>query len=456
MNSDNTGEGSTSSAPSSVPAAAPGAAPTAVRAAAPAAVPDVVPTRASRSNPFRVLFEHRNFRLFWTGQTLSLIGTWMQSMAMGWLALELSNSAFIVGLVTSVSAIPVVLFSMHAGALVDHGDRLKIVRGAQVVYCLEATVLWLITITGVVSIPWLLMLSFVRGCCNAIEVPARQSLFIQLVGREDLQPAIALNSSGFNLARIVGPSIAGVVINRFGLGWCFGLNALSYGAVLWGLALIRLPERVAVQYGHWMEVLRQSTHSAGEGVRYLLQPGAVRELLVLLSVSSVLGAPFLTLVPVVARDQLHLDAAGYGSLLTAVGVGGLVGALLVAGPLSQRASQAPVMRAATYGFPVVLIGFALSGSQHLSWVWLFMAGVWSIMFGAITNSALQLLVEEKFRGRLMAFYGLVFLGLSQAVGSLMLGALARLTTAGAAIAASASLLLVITVAMRKAEFWRRI
>lgn len=377
-------------------------------------------------------------------------------MAMGWLALELSNSAFIVGLVTSVSAIPVVLFSMHAGALVDHGDRLKIVRGAQVVYCLEATTLWLITITGLVSIPWLLALSFVRGCCNAIEVPARQSLFIQLVGRKDLQPAIALNSSGFNLARIVGPSIAGVVINKFGLGWCFGLNAMSYGAVLWGLALIHLPERVEAQYGHWLEVLKQSTSSAAEGVRYLLKPGPVRELLLLLAVSSVLGSPFLTLVPVVARDQLHLNAAGYGSLLTSVGVGGLVGALLVAGPFSQKSSQAPLMRAATFGFPIVLIGFAFSGSQHLAWIWLFMAGVAAITFGANTNSALQLLVDEKYRGRLMAFYGLVFLGLSQAVGSFALGALARLTTAGTAIALSASVLLAVTIAMRKAEFWRRI
>lgn len=376
-------------------------------------------------------------------------------MAMGWLALDLSNSAFVVGLVASVAAIPVLLFSMHAGALVDHGDRLRIVKTAQVIYCIEAATLWLVTITGVVSIPWLLGLSFIRGCCNAIEVPARQSLFIQLVGRDDLKPAIALNSSGFNLARIVGPSIAGVVITRLGLGWCFGLNALSYGAVLWGLALMDMPAVLTEKLGTLREVLVLSTQSAVEGVKYLLRPGAVRELLLLFSMSSVLGAPFLTLVPVVARDQLHLDAGGYGSLLTAFGVGGLVGALLVAGPLSQRSSHASIMRRASFGFPAVLIGFALSGSQHIAWIWLFLAGISAIVFTALINGALQLLVDERYRGRLMAFYSLVFLGLSQALGSLVLGALARVSTAGIAIGASALVLLAVTFAMRRAQFWAK-
>ncbi|WP_337169260.1 MFS transporter [Gemmatimonas aurantiaca] len=419
--------------------------------------PTAAPVAGTGSiNPFRVLRRHRNFRLFWTGQTLSLIGTWMQTMATGWLALQLSNSAFVVGLVASVAALPVVFLSMHGGALVDHGNRLRIVRVAQAVFLAQATTLWLITITGHVSVPWLLVLSFVQGCCSAIEIPARQSLFIQLVGREDLQPAIALNSSGFNLAKIIGPSIGGLVITKLGIAWCFGLNAMSYGAVLWGLARIRLPDEDARVTIPLRQALAQSTGSAVDGIRYLMQPGAVRELLILVTASAILGGPFLTLVPVVARDGLHLGPGGYGSLLTAVGVGGLTGALLIAGPFSQWRRKSRVMRVAAFTFPGALIGFAFAGSLHLAWFWLFITGLSAILFAALSNGALQLLVDEQYRGRVMAFYGLVFIGLSQAVGSFSLGAMARVMTAAHAIGIAAFVLLGVTVGMRRAGFWERV
>lgn len=403
-----------------------------------------------------MLREHRNFRLFWTGQTLSLIGTWMQTMAIGWLALQLSNSAFVVGLVASVSAIPVVFLSMHGGALVDHGNRLRIVRITQTIFLAQATTLWVVTLTGHISIPWLLALAFVQGCCSAIEIPARQSLFIRLVGRDDLQPAIALNSSGFNLAKIIGPSIGGLVINKLGIGWCFGLNAMSYGAVLWGLARIRLPDEHSTVQSSLREALAQSTGHAVDGIRYLLQPGPVRDLLALVTVSAILGGPFLTLVPVVARDQLHLGAGGYGSLLTAVGVGGLFGALLIAGPLSRWSNKGRIMRVAAFTFPAALIGLALAQSLAMAWFWLFITGISAIIFTALSNGALQLLVEDRYRGRLMAFYGLVFIGLSQMVGSLALGALARVMTASLAIGVASSILLLATLLMRRAEFWRRV
>ncbi|MFN7456504.1 MAG: MFS transporter, partial [Gemmatimonas sp.] len=165
-----------------------------------------VPLEAPRAsaNPFRILRRHRSYRIFWIGQTLSLVGSWMQAMAVGWLALELSTSAFVVGLVASVGALPIVLFGMHAGALVDRGNRFRIVQATQAVFLVQACVLWLVTLSGHVTIPILLLLQFVQGVASAVEIPARQSMVIQLVGREDLQPAIALNSSGFNLARVVG------------------------------------------------------------------------------------------------------------------------------------------------------------------------------------------------------------------------------------------------------------
>ena len=393
---------------------------------------------------------------------MSQVGSWMQTMAVGWLSLQLSDSAFVVGVVASVGAIPIVLFSMHAGAFVDHGDKLRLVRVTQSILLAQAAVLWLVTITGVVSIPILLGLAFVQGLCSAVEIPARQSMIIQLVGRDDLQPAIALNSSGFNLARVIGPAIGGLVIARFGIAWCFGLNALSFVAVLWGLLRIKLPVpamtnnvRLSVTGVH--ELLERSSAGAAEGLRHLAKPGPVRDLLALVTMGAVLGGPFLTIMPVIARDQLGLGAGGYGTLLATVGVGGLLGALLVAGPISHAANKGRVLMTAGLAFPTLLLGFAYTTTLAMAYVLLFATGLAMITFNALSNGVLQLLVEEKDRGRLMAFYSLVFVGLSQAVGSFAMGALARVVTAPHAIAISAVLLMLASLyALRFSDFWRRV
>ena len=393
---------------------------------------------------------------------MSQVGSWMQTMAVGWLSLQLSDSAFVVGVVASVGAIPIVLFSMHAGAFVDHGDKLRLVRVTQSILLAQAAVLWLVTITGVVSIPILLGLAFVQGLCSAVEIPARQSMIIQLVGRDDLQPAIALNSRGFNLARVIGPAIGGLVIARFGIAWCFGLNALSFVAVLWGLLRIKLPVpamtntvRLSVTGVH--ELLERSSAGAAEGLRHLAKPGPVRDLLALVTMGAVLGGPFLTIMPVIARDQLGLGAGGYGTLLATVGVGGLLGALLVAGPISHAANKGRVLMTAGLAFPTLLLGFAYTTTLAMAYVLLFATGLAMITFNALSNGVLQLLVEEKYRGRLMAFYSLVFVGLSQAVGSFAMGALARVVTAPHAIAISAVLLMLASLyALRFSDFWRRV
>ena len=393
---------------------------------------------------------------------MSLVGSWMQTMAVGWLSLQLSDSAFVVGLVASVGAIPIVLFSMHAGAFVDHGDKLRIVRVTQSILLAQAAALWLVTITGHVSIPILLMLAFVQGLCSAVEIPARQSMIIQLVGRDDLQPAIALNASGFNLARVVGPAIGGLVIARFGIAWCFGLNALSFVAVLWGLLLIKLPEptladNLRFTFTGAYEIVERSTAGAAEGLRHLATPGPVRDLLALVTVGAVLGGPFLTIMPVIARDQLGLGAGGYGTLLATVGMGGLLGALLVAGPISHAANKGRVLMTAGLAFPTLLLGFAYTTTLTMAYVVLFATGVAMITFNALSNGVLQLLVEERYRGRLMAFYSLVFVGLSQAVGSFAIGALARVVSAPHAIAVSAVVLMLASLyALKYSDFWRRV
>ena len=194
-------------------------------------------------NPFRVLITHANFRRFWVGQTLSLIGTWMQSMGQGWLALQLSDSAFIVGLVAACGSLPILLFSLYAGVLVDRSDKLRLVKIAQTLLAIEATLLWYFTWSGHINIGGLVAFALFGGAGASVEIPARQSLMIDLVGRDDLRDAIALNSSGFNLARIFGPAVAAAIIANFGLAWCFGVNALSYLTVLIGRSF-RAPSQV--------------------------------------------------------------------------------------------------------------------------------------------------------------------------------------------------------------------
>lgn len=347
-------------------------------------------------------------------------------MALGWLSLELSNSALIVGLVASVGALPIVLFSLHAGAFVDRSDRLRLVRITQSVFLVQALVLWGVTWAGLVTIPMLVLLAVVQGICSAVEIPARQSMIIQLVGRDDLQPAIALNSSGFNLARIVGPAIGGLVIHKLGIGWCFGLNAMSFVAVLWGLLLIRLPTAVSPRNAlKFAEAIRESSRSASEGVRHFLKRGPVRDLLILVTVGAVLDGPFLTLMPVMARDRLGLGADGYGGLLTSVGIGGLMGALIIAGPASHW-KRGRLLMTAGIAFPLLLVAFACSRTSQVANVLLVATGCMMIMFNSLANGILQMLVAEEFRGRLMALYSLLYVGLSQALGAALMGAMARL------------------------------
>ena len=365
----------------------------------------------------------------------------MQTMAQGWLALELSNSALVVGIVASVGALPVLLFSLHAGAMVDRSDRLRLVKITQAVFLLEAATLWLVTWSGHASIPVLLGLAFIGGTCAAIEIPARQSLIIQLVGREDLAPAIALNSSGFNLARIIGPALGGLVIHTLGLAWCFGFNALSYLAVLSGLFMIRLPY-VAQRAENTVlaQLMRDSTKSARDGVRYLTQKGTVRDLLGLVTVGAVFGGPFITLMPVMARDQLGLSADGYGGLLASVGVGGLIAALVLAGPATHW-RKGRVMAVSSIAYPVLLLIFSMVTNVNAANILLLFVGCALIVFNAVTNHALQLLVPEEYRGRLMALYSFVVVGMSQVAGSLVAGAVARYTGVGWAIGGAAAITL---------------
>jgi MFS family permease len=312
----------------------------------------------SSINPFRVFLRHRNFRLFLIGQTLSLIGTWMQSMALGWLALELTNSAFLVGLVATASSIPILVFTMHAGAVVDRSDKLKLVKFAQVAFLADATLLWWLTYTHRINIVSLTALAFVSGCISSVEIPARQSMFIDLVGREDLPDAIALNSSGFNLARVVGPGLAAAVIARLGIAWCFALNAASFVTVLIGLFMIHLPK--------WAPHPNPVTPWEGvqQALRYMRDTPTVRALMSMVTVYSILGVPLIAMMPVVARDMFGLGPAGYGLLMSCLGLGGLTGALALAA-VGYRVSRIKLLIAASTTWPLLLLAFAFT---RVPWV----------------------------------------------------------------------------------------
>jgi MFS family permease len=358
----------------------------------------------------------------------------MQAMAQGWLALELSNSAFLVALVATAQSLPVLLFSLHAGVMVDRTDKLRLVKIAQALLGLEAVALWWFNWSGHITIAWLLALATINGLITAFEVPARQSLVIELVGRDDLPGAIALNSSGFNLARIVGPSIGAIIIAKLGISWCFGVNAASYIAVLVGLFMIQLPAWTPPEH------LASPIEGIREGVRYMRDTPSIRALMKLVTVFSVLGVPYLTLMPVVARDQLGLDAGGYGALLACVGIGGLTGALSLAA-IGDRVSRSRLLLIAAFSYSVVLLAFALARTAALAYPLLFCVGFTMILNNALANSTLQRLVPNELRGRLMAAYSFVVVGLSQVIGSVLAGSVAHAIGANWAIGGGAVIML---------------
>jgi MFS family permease len=391
-------------------------------------------TPASSINPFRVFLRHRNFRIFLIGQTLSLIGTWMQTMAQGWLALELSNSAFMVGLVASAGSIPILLFTMPAGVLVDRSDKLKLVRIAQTAYLLEATLLWWLVVSHRITIGSLLGLAFFAGLIASVEIPARQAMFIDLVGREDLPDAIALNTSGFNLARVVGPGLAAATIARLGIAWCFFFNAASFAAVLIGLFMIHLPRWEA------RPILMKPWEGVKQAMRYMRDTPTVRALMLMITVYSILGVPVLALMPVVAREMFGLGAEGYGLLLSWLGIGGLAGALSLAG-LGNRVSRTRLLLVASMAWPLLLIAFSFCRSPRVAYLLLFAIGCTMILNGAITNGLLQAVVPDALRGRMMAAYGLVVVGLSQVVGAFVAGVVAHALGVAATIGLSAAVML---------------
>lgn len=379
---------------------------------------EVVPAQRARSWP-RVLraLAHRNYRLFFFGQLVSLTGTWMQSVAQSWLAYRLTGSAALLGIVGFAGQVPALLFAPLGGVVADRVERRRILYATQVASMAVALVLAVLALGDRIRVPHLLGLAALLGVVNGFDIPARQSFVVEMVGREDLGNAIALNSSIFNGARVVGPALAGLLVAAVGEGWCFLANAVSYLAALAALAAMRLPGRLRrrAQSG--------ALTSLAEGFRYVARTGPVRALLLLLGLVSLTGMPYAVLMPIFADRILGGGARGLGLLLGATGLGALFGAVALAardgtGGLGRRVAGAAV------GFGAALVLFAASRSFWLSAALLVPAGFAMMNQMASSNTLLQSLVPDEFRGRVMAAYAMMFLGMAP-FGALVAGAAAE-------------------------------
>jgi MFS family permease len=372
---------------------------------------------ATLAGSFRAL-RHRNFRLFLGGQIVSLVGTWMQQVALGWLVYRLTRSAFLLGLVGFAGQIPSLFVSPFAGVWADRWNRHRMIVATQALSMLQALVLAALVLSGVVRVWHVLALSLFLGLVNAFDVPARQSFLVEMVGgRQDLANAIALNSSTFNAARLVGPAVAGAMIAAFGEGVVFLVNGLSYVAVIAALLAMRVPPRpplAGAAAPAWQDLQ--------EGVAYVRRSGPIRAILLLVSLVSLAGASYSVLMPVFAVDVLKGDAHTLGFLMGSIGVGALCGALLLAARRTVRGLGRYIV-AAVAVFGASLAGFSLSRSLPLSLLLVGLAGFGLMVQMAASNTILQTIVHDDKRGRVMSFYAAAFMG-TMPVGSLLAGGLA--------------------------------
>ena len=360
---------------------------------------------------------HRNYKLFFSGQLISLIGTWMQGLAMGWLVYRMSNSAFMLGLVGFASQIPTLILSPFAGVLLDRWDKHKTIIITQTLSMVQAFILSYLVLSGGVHIWQLVILNVFIGMVNGFDIPARQSFIVEMIeDRDDLGNAIALNSSMFNAARLIGPSVAGLIIAAVGEGICFLLNAISYIAVIISLLAMRINY---VKHSH------QDKHVlAGlkEGIKYAWNSIPIRSILLIIALLSLAGMPYSVLMPVFARKILNGGAHTLGFLVGAIGVGALCGALYLASRKTVR-GLGKIIPMAAISFGVSLIIFSFSHNLIFSLAMLLLTGMSMMIHTASCNTILQTVVDDKMRGRVMSYYTMAFMGMTP-FGSLIFGGLA--------------------------------
>lgn len=381
------------------------------------------------------VFRHRNYRLFFTGQLISLMGSWMQNTAQPWLVYSLTHSTILLGVTSFCSTVPVFLMTPFGGMVADRVVRRKFLLVTQSAAMLQAAILAALTLSGVVQVWEIICLALIAGLINSFDIPSRQSMTLDMVGRDDLRHAISLNSMMFNIARIVGPTIAGALIALVGEGICFAFNAVSFGAVLVSLLLMRLAPRAP-------RVNQRALREIADGYRYSFRSPQIRVSLILVAVSSMFGAAYVSMMPAVARDLLHGDATSVGTLMSAAGGGALIGAYLLSRITEKQLVYAPVAAAISFGTGLILFA-------HSHWLWLsafllLPTSASLMLLGGTTNTIIQIVAHERFRGRVISHYTQSFMGMMP-WGALMLGTLASrigvtnaISIGGAIVIASAA------------------
>ncbi|WP_246320330.1 MFS transporter [Paenibacillus qinlingensis] len=360
---------------------------------------------------------HKNYRYMWLGQCVSLIGTWMQNIGQSWLVLTLTGSSLKLGIVAACQFLPILLFSLFAGIIVDKFPKKKILILTQTVSMILAFALATLVLTDTVRYEYILVLALLLGLNNTLDMPTRQAFNVEIVGKEDLMNAIALNSTTFNMARIVGPSIGAVMMAWLGAGWCFLLNGVSFIAVLYGLIHIE-----AAPYVRKMRAKEGILKEIKDGIVYIAKDPILSPTVLLVTVIGTLAFNFNILIPVFTKNVLHMGETTYGTLMSCLGVGSLAGALT----MSFRSKRGPKLKlsmAASCMVAICLILNGLSGSVWVCGTLLAFTGFFNILFATNSNSALQMYAKDEYRARVMSVYALVFAG-STPIGSLFSGFIA--------------------------------
>lgn len=370
-----------------------------------------------RDQTFAALRRHPNYRLYWVGALTSNIGTWIQMVAQGWLVYQLTDSAFYLGVVGFMSAIPTLFLSLFGGVLADRFERRRLMVGTQTGSMVLAFALAYLTLSGAVTVWHIMVISFLNGVVNSLNAPVRQSIVSDLVSKEDLMNAIAMNSAQFQASRMLGPALAGAIVALVGPGWCFFINGLSFLAVIWALLAMQVPPLPPGRRRASM------WRNLAEGLGYVRGEPRIFSLLLLAAVPALFAMPYQALMPAFAESVLGVGAQGLGLLMSASGLGALIGALAVAS-IGKSFPRGRLMLGAVVGFGVCLVAFASSHWFALSLVLLVGVGISSMAYNALNQTFLQTLAEDEMRGRVLSVLTLTTFGL-QPFGQLGAGTVAQ-------------------------------
>lgn len=362
-------------------------------------------------------FKHRNYRLWFGGQLISVAGTWMQNIALSWLVYEITQSEFMLGVVGFAGAIPILVVSPWGGLLADLIPKRRLLVITQTCAMLLAFMLSLLVFTGEVQVWHILVVAVTAGLINSFDAPARQSLVVELVSREDLTNAIAMNSVMFNGARVIGPAAGGLILAALGAGWCFLINGLTFLAVIAGLLMMRVPSRPGAVRS------RRPLGQLAEGVRYAASRREIIGILMLASIFGFFGMAYSSQLPAYVDQVFHTDATGYGLISAVVGLGAICGAFVVA-QYHDRLPRGRVLFFAEMAYAVLLLVFALNANFSLALVMAFGLGICFMLQLNTLNSTLQLIVSDEMRGRVLSLYTITLFGLSP-FGNLLVGTLAE-------------------------------